>query len=394
MKTFLKTYKSHLLIAIACGGILVGCNKDLPKATAIAPPTPPSTVSIAQAVTTSPNFTFLAAAITRADSGVAAGSRLADLLNNPNSTYTVFAPDDDAMKLSLPALGLPPVIGAFNFIPVAQMRSILQYHIVGGERLTADRIPTTFPNLYLQSSLILAASVPISPRMSMFPSRRATGAWVNTIPIKATDAQFSNGVVHTVAAVLLPPSQVIAQITAPNPDLTYFMAAIARADSGIAVNSRFIDAISNGLANLTVFAPNNAAFQALLTGAIYQALVGQGVPPATALAQAQALASTPAVFSNPALFPVLTAQTVRGIIAYHLLGVRAFSVNIPATTTPVNTLLSLPGTTTALTVAATNTSGAVTVKGNANATASKVTIANTHAVNGVIHIIDQVMLPF
>ena len=53
---------------------------------------------------------------------------------------------------------------------------------------------------------------------------------------------------------------------------------------------------------MTVLAPNDAAFQTLLFGSIYGALLQQGVPPATAAAQATALSSTPDVFSNPALY--------------------------------------------------------------------------------------------
>jgi uncharacterized surface protein with fasciclin (FAS1) repeats len=390
----ISSFKKPFAAAVFAATALLACNKELPQATPIAPPTPPSTTTIAAAVAASPNFTFLLAAINRADSGVAAGSRLVDQLGNANSTYTVFAPDDDAMRLSLAALGLPPAASSFNFLPVATVRSILQYHIISGERLSAARIPTTFPNLYLQSSLILANAVPISPRMSTYPSRRATGAWVNTIPIKATDLQLANGVVHTVAAIIQPPSLVLAQIAGSNANLTYLMAAVARADSGVATASTLASALANPLANLTVFAPTNTAFQNLLIPAITQALVAQGVPLATAQAQATALASTPAVFSNPALFPVLTAQTVRALVAYHILGQAAFSVNLPASPGPATTLLVLPGTTTGLTVQVANTGAAVTVKGNANPTASNVTIGNLHAINGVAHVVDQVLVPF
>ena len=65
------------------------------------------------------------------------------------------------------------------------------------------------------------------------------------------------------------------------------------------------------------------------------------MPPATALATATFLASTPAVFSNPALYGALSAQTVKGILVYHILGSRAFSVNLPTTATNVPTLLNV-----------------------------------------------------
>ena len=161
-----------------------------------------------------------------------------------------------------------------------------------------------------------------------------------------------------------------------------------------------------GLKNLTIFAPTDEAFQATLTGAIYQGLVAQGVPPANALAMAQQLASTPDVFSNPALYSTLTATNVRGIVVYHILLSRAFTNNLPTTITSFPTLLNAaiaahPG------VAIQATAGvpfftAATVKGVANATASNVIINPTpdpggssdqHFLNGVIHKIDQVLLP-
>ena len=165
-------------------------------------------------------------------------------------------------------------------------------------------------------------------------------------------------------------------------------------------------ALQNPAANLTVFAPTDAAFQTVLTAQITQALVLQGVPPATALAQATALASTPAVFTNPALSSVLTPTNVKGLVAYHLLGNRRFSVNFPTTATAIPTLLNSvvvahPGITIQATFGATGVTVA-TVKGVANATPSNIQINPTPApagtsdqnyINGVLHIINQVLLP-
>jgi uncharacterized surface protein with fasciclin (FAS1) repeats len=163
-------------------------------------------------------------------------------------------------------------------------------------------------------------------------------------------------------------------------------------------------------ANLTVFAPTDAAFQATLTGAIYQGLVAAGYPPgATTLATATALASSPTVFSNPLLYSVLTAQTVKGIIVYHILGTRAFTNNFPTTTTSYPTLLN-GGIPTHPGVALTAVFGvpfvsSATVKGIGNATAANIQInasplipdpsgtSDQHYLNGVLHKIDQVLLP-
>jgi hypothetical protein len=128
---------------------------------------------------------------------------------------------------------------------------------------------------------------------------------------------------------------------------------------------------------------------------------------ATAAATATALASTPGVFSNPALYSSLTAQTVKGIVVYHILGSRAFTVNFPTTPTSVPTLLNSavpahPGVSITATFTGLSVSAA-TVKGAANPTASNLLINPTpapagtsdqHYLNGVLHKIDQVLRPF
>ncbi|MEY4777432.1 MAG: hypothetical protein RIS13_180, partial [Bacteroidota bacterium] len=91
----------------------------------------------------------------------------------------------------------------------------------------------------------------------------------------------------------------------------------------------------------------------------------------------------------PASFGLLPTTTVRGIVAYHVLMARAFSPNLPTGATPVPTLLSasLP-TAPLLTVDATQG-----VKGFKNLTYSKITAVDRHAINGVYHKIDQVLMP-
>jgi uncharacterized surface protein with fasciclin (FAS1) repeats len=211
---------------------------------------------------------------------------------------------------------------------------------------------------------------------------------------------------HKVARIVAPPSQYLWERINADTSMSYLKAAIIRADSGVAAPNRLQDALVNPAANLTLFAPTNAAFRALLTGQITLALIAQGMDPATAAATAAALAGTSNVFATPALYPVLTPTLVKGIVVYHILGVRAFSVNIPPTATLVKTLLNTaiaahPGVTVQATFGPAGVTAA-TVKGLANATASNFLINPTpapagnsdqHYINGVIHKIDQVLLP-
>ena len=59
-----------------------------------------------------------------------------------------------------------------------------------------------------------------------------------------------------------------------------------------------------------------------------------------AQAQAASIASTPDVFQNPLLAGVLTPETVKGLVVYHIMGTRAYTVNMPTTETKFPTLLN------------------------------------------------------
>lgn len=227
--------------------------------------------------------------------------------------------------------------------------------------------------------------------------------WANNIPITQADLAASNGVVHKVAVVVAPPTQFLWNRIDTDSDLTYLKAAIKRADEGVAEGSTLEAALKNPAANLTIFAPTDAAFKAILTAQITQALIAQGMSPSTAAATAGLLASSPTVFSNPQVTPVLTQELVKGIIVYHILGNRAFTVNIPTADTRVNTLLNTalpahPGVTLQATLGATGMTTAATVKGAANPAPSNILIdprstSDQHYINGVIHKIDQVLRP-
>ncbi|MES1220178.1 MAG: fasciclin domain-containing protein, partial [Bacteroidota bacterium] len=304
--------------------VISSCNKALPDAEPIVPPTP--TGSTILKLLDDPDFSILKAAVTRAGKGITG------LLGDSTGVFTFFAPNNAALQFS----GVPNEAAVAFFRP-GQLDTLLKYHIIGGQKIAAADISSDFSNMYLQSSFILmppSASLPPGVRMPIFPSKRASAAWVNNIPIIQADIQASNGVIHKVAAVVAPPTTVIFSRVATDPDLTYLFAAVQRADSGDAAKT-LQSALSNPVANLTVFAPTNLAFQQILTGQITLALIAQGMDPATAQATATALASSPTVFQNPALFSVLTAETVKGLLFYHILGERAFSVNIPATATGV-----------------------------------------------------------
>ncbi len=419
------------LLIVTAGLLITACNKaplppaPIPQLTQGTSPTLASLLSNPDS-----SFTFLRAAVVRA--GLLAN------LSSPTQRYTVFAPDNNAFILS----GIPSV-AVINSLPVATVAGLVSYHVIP-QVITAAAIPTSFPNFEYPTILNPTTGTPaFNPlvRLTTYPSKRGSAAWVNNVPITATDISAVNGTLHKVAALVAPPSKYLWDSISASANLTYLKAAIIRADSGVAVAGRLETALSSFGVNLTILAPTDMAFRTTLTGAIAQALIPvvtqQLIPiitaqlvtngatpaeaalqapviaaaqaPAIALTQASGLAATPAVFSNPALFGALSAQTVKGILVYHILGttipgIRVFSVNMPATPTQVKTLLNQvvsahPGVTVQATFAGPFV-GAATVKGFANSTASNVIInpANPFAtdqnyVNGVMLRIDQVLLP-
>jgi len=371
-----------------------------------------------------PSFSILKAAVERAGLAAPAGRpTLLQQLGNPAQRFTVFAPDD----ASFIASGVPSA-AAIGTLPVATVFGIVSYHVVPQE-IRSGSIATTFPNFQYPTILNPNPAASALLRLTTFPSVRSNGAWVNNIPITAVNINAVNGVLHKVARIVAPPSVDLWAAINADAQLTYLRAALQRADSGIAVGARLQDALSIAAnpsaigSNLTIFAPTDDAMKAFLTRAITGALMAQGLDQATAFGQASFLVNSvgtllltnPGAIS-PALAVALSPTTVRGLLAYHVIssqrgsfappGIRIFSVNIPTTATLVRTLLNSvvavhPGVTVQATfVPGLPVVGAITVKGAANATASNVLISFTppftsdlHQVNGVIHKIDQVLIP-
>jgi uncharacterized surface protein with fasciclin (FAS1) repeats len=399
--------KNIVAPVLVAGVLFASCNKtpDAPVPNNV----PGSgTAPTLATVLNDPNYSFFKAAATKA--GVITNPLAVNTLR-----FTLYLPDDAAFIAS----GIPSVAVINNnaILDTPTVKAIVQYHI-SPQVITAAAIPTTFPNFYYPSIFNPFPSVSALLRLDNYPSARANGAWLNNIPIIQTDIPAVNGVIHRVARVVQPPNAFLWSRIAVDPDMTYLRAAILRADSGTTQTPGTLNpanlqsVLSNFGPNLTVFAPTDTAFKVTLTGAIYLGLVAQGSPPgAGTLATANTIATAtdangPTVFRNPLLYSVLTAQTVKGIVVYHLLGDRAFSVNLPSTTTSVKTLLnSAIPTHPGIGITATFTGPSVTaatVKGVGNATAFPISINPTpnpagtsdqHFINGVLHKLNGVLLP-
>jgi len=443
----LHKFLNKVNLTVALSGILLlqACNKELPEAIPIDHPKGSPTETIMKKLDAA-EFSILKTAVEKASTFASPTGKLSDILGNPDGELTFFAPDNTAVLTSFTLLGLPANAASLNFFSAGKLDTLLKYHIIGGRTLKTANFTSSFPNMYMQSALLLAPpSVALPPglRMPIFLDKEGSASFVNYIPIVGADIAASNGVIQKPAIALLPPDQVLWQRIATDPDYSYFRAAVLKADEGDAAKT-LQSALSNPAANLTVYAPTNAAFQALLTaqitpgalplvkqGYIMQALVpavkaaNPGISGADALimatalaetephkttifnmakAQAAAIASTPDVFNNPAVAGVLTPTLVKGIVVYHIMGVRAYTVNMPTTQANFPTLLNgaiaaHPGIGLKAVFGATGVTSA-TVKGAANATASNIVIdpyvngtSDQSCINGVIQSLDQVLLP-
>ena len=294
--------------------LAASCNKPLPDAVPISYPSvnASAATTIYGLINSDTSYSFFKAAAIKV-------GMLNQLNDSVNSVFTVFLPSNNAFRAS----GIPS-LAVVNALPVQTLGGIVGYAIVPGKQILAADIPAStnkVPNMQLPTSLMIGTlpGTTINLNLTTFPSTSASGFYDNNIPVVKPDVKMKNGVVHLVGGIVAPPSQVLRDAIYSNPNLSYFKAAIARADSGQTGLNRLDSLLAYPVTNMTVLVPDNAAVQAFLFGTIYNALLLQGMPAAMAAPTATQLSSTPDVFSNPALFGSITAEMVRGLIVYHFL---------------------------------------------------------------------------
>ncbi len=266
-------------------------------------------------IATSPNHTYLEAALIQEGLDVA--------LQNPAGTLTVFAPDDAAFTALATALGTD----INGLLANPDLTNILLYHVLG-----AEVVSTSLTNGQVATPLNTANTVKVT--------LDGTNVFINQAQVNAADLQADNGVVHSIGSVLLP-VQTVADIALGSTDHTTLVAAV--------IEARLLPALTNPLAQLTVFAPTNAAFTAALS--------------ALGLTAGQLLASPD--LANILLYHVLGAEVVSG------------SLSNGQIATPLNASNTLK----------------VTIDGtNVYINQAQVTAADLQADNGVVHVLNAVVL--
>tara|TARA_R110001592_G_scaffold101302_1_gene286736 strand:- start:173791 stop:174789 length:999 start_codon:yes stop_codon:yes gene_type:complete len=222
-----------------------------------------------------------------------------------------------------------------NDVSEDDLKDILLYHVVDAD---------------VPSSAVSSGSVTSLEGSPFYVSISTDDkVWINgNAEITETDLEASNGVIHVIDNVLMKPTMSIAGIAtdfsqSATPEFTQLVGALSRAG--------LVDAVYGGMDDdLTVFAPTDAAFIQL-----YDDLGVTG-------------------------YEDIPLETLENVLLYHVVPARAFSQDL-RDAAELPTLLANETLTVDL-------SGLKIEEANLNTD-----LLNVHATNGVIHVIDKVMLP-
>ena len=227
------------------------------------------------------------------DTAIAAGSfntlvaalqatGLDNVLADPSATFTVFAPTDEAFA----ALGQDTIDALLN--DVDTLSNILQYHVIGGTAIEA------------KTAIGLAGTKVTAVNNDEFALSVNDGnLFVNTSQVVATDVTASNGIIHVIDSVLIPPAIVenhgtVVDLAVADGRFTTLVAALQ------ATGLDSVLAAHDGV--FTVFAPTDEAFAAL----------GQ--------ATINALLNDTDTLSNILLTHVISGATIDSVTAFSLSG--------------------------------------------------------------------------
>ncbi|KIA90476.1 fasciclin domain-containing protein [Kaistella jeonii] len=256
---------------------------------------------------------------------------------NGSGTFTVFAPSNAAFAAFLTANGF----ASLNDVPNDLLKQVLLNHVLA-TKVMAAQVTTGYVST-------LAKGAASSTRaLSMFINT-ASGVKINGVSnVTKTDIMATNGVIHKVDAVIGLPT--IVTHAAANPNFTSLVAALTRADQ-----PNFVS-ILGGTANspFTVFAPTNMAFTNLLTE-----------------------------LSLPNL-AAIPGATLTSVLKYHVVA----GANVASTDITDNMIVpTFQGETFKIT-----TTGGVKIT-DQNNRISNVIATDVQCSNGIIHVLDRVLLP-
>jgi transforming growth factor-beta-induced protein len=267
---------------------------------------------------------------------------LVPALNSSTSSLTVFAPTDAAFDSLAKTLGFANAGAMVAALDGATLAKILQYHVLPTKKLAADLVAggATQPTIYTFENAATTLALDTSAGVKI------TDAVLTRANVTTADVPATNGVIHVVDKVLVPPGVLnLVQMAQLNPTFSVLVEAVVAANLATTLDGPGI---------FTVFAPTNDAFTARL---------GQ-----LNLTKAQ----------------LLVNAGLGDILKYHVLNGSVRAADVVALPKPasVTTLLGSAftvGTTLAIT--------------DGQARTANLVATNVIASNGVIHVIDAVLQP-
>jgi uncharacterized surface protein with fasciclin (FAS1) repeats len=245
-------------------------------------------------------------------------------------SLTVFAPTNAAFAALLSELGVTKEALLSN---KTLLTAVLSYHVLGSKVARAD----------------VPVGKAINPLAGGFFKIEASGGLKVTdgrnrvSNITATDIQASNGVVHLLDRVLLPADKDIVATASALPDFSILVEAVAAAG---------LVSTLQGKGPFTVFAPTNAAFAALL---------------------AELGVTKEALLANKTL--------LTSVLTYHVVPARVLKAEVPVG----SAITSVQGQ--SFTVSAS------LVITDQRMRTSNIVATDVFTSNGVIHVVDKVILP-
>lgn len=246
--------------------------------------------------------------------------------------FTVFAPTDDAFA-ALPEGFVAQLLQPRN---QGKLQELLLYHVVSGEVFSRQLRPVQFVPTLSEKYLWVRK----------FWNRTVK---VNNATVIAADVDASNGVIHVIDKVLVPvgfelvPEEPTADIVETAIAAGAFNTLVAAAGAAELVGAL------QGEGPLTVFAPTDAAFSRLPAG----------------LVEALLLPENKGKLQELLLYHVVAGRVLKGDLSFYQ--------RVP----------TLEGSQVSI----------VKWFGNVWVNTSKVTTADVLATNGVIHVIDRVLIP-
>eukprot|EP00039_Didymoeca_costata_P018714 m.334650 g.334650 ORF g.334650 m.334650 type:complete len:640 (+) comp17405_c0_seq1:123-2042(+) len=270
---------------------------------------------------------------------------LVDALSGPGP-FTVFAPTNEAFKV-LPAGVLEALLQPGN---KGLLTEILTYHVLSGLAKSSD-LKNQGKYKTIEGTNITSIITP----QHVYIEGNVRGDFAQ---VTSADNMASNGIVHIINEILLPkalPALTTSAPTLPNivmlaesvPDLSVLVSALKAAN--------VVDGLE-GPGPFTVFAPTNEAFGKLPTGVLDKLLLPGN------------------------------KDLLQEILAYHVVE----GENRAADLRNNQRIKTIEGGVVTVYI----NSGHVSIRGNVTGDLANVTSADNFASNGVVHIINEILLPF